>query len=68
MEFNDIKIGDVVECGTNAYGGRGVVMSKKSGRIKLLSADAKWYDVTADGCDHVIKHVKIKEILEAVIM
>ena len=66
MEYKDIKIGDVVLC-SSVSGKRGVVTNKCKGRITLITADARDYFVHPNECASVIKNVKIKAILEAII-
>ena len=66
MEYKDIKIGDVVLC-SSVSGGKGIVTGKCSGRINITTADARNYSAHPNECDSVIKNVKIKAILEAII-
>ena len=66
MEYKDIKIGDVVLC-SSVSGEKGIVTNKCKGRITLTTADARNYSVTPNECDSVIRNVKIKAILEAII-
>ena len=67
MEYNEIKIGDVIECGTSIAGGKGIIIDKSKGRVYALSKEGKIYNVNPHEIEQVTKNVKLKAILEAII-
>ena len=67
MEYSEIKIGDVIECGTSIAGGKGIVIDKYKGKLYVLNKDGKVYDVHPQSVEQVTKNVKLKAILEAII-
>lgn len=67
MEYNEIKIGDVIECGPSIAGGKGIVIDKYKGRLYALNKEGKVYNVHPQEIEQVAKNVKLKAILEAII-